>query len=145
MQGWTATTRHGIIRKRSTKRLKHTWNLLRKNLQLNSRLKANKIIGRGKVFSRQRIPQYSCARKETVDIDILVTSKNGDREIIKTICRDHSRIKKWNQLRQFRQTTTKVTPIEKTLAGYISRMSQEFKRDSKWRTNSAAHPFLQII
>ena len=34
MQDWTATTRHGITRKRSTKRLEHTGNLFRKNLQL---------------------------------------------------------------------------------------------------------------
>ena len=34
MQGWTATTRHGVTRKRSTKRLKHTGSLFRKNLQL---------------------------------------------------------------------------------------------------------------
>ena len=31
MQGWTATSRHGVTKKRSTKRLKHTENLLRKN------------------------------------------------------------------------------------------------------------------
>ena len=36
MQGWTATTRHGVTRKRSTKRLKHTGNLFTKNLQLIS-------------------------------------------------------------------------------------------------------------
>ena len=30
MQGWTATTRHWLTRKRSTKRLKHTGNLFRK-------------------------------------------------------------------------------------------------------------------
>ena len=34
MQGWTATKQHGVTRKRSTKRLKHTGNLFRKNLQL---------------------------------------------------------------------------------------------------------------
>ena len=34
MQGWTATTRHGITRKRSTQRSKHTGNIFRKNLQL---------------------------------------------------------------------------------------------------------------
>ena len=34
MQGWTAITRHGVTRKRSTKALKHTGNLFRKNLQL---------------------------------------------------------------------------------------------------------------
>ena len=33
MQGQTATTRHGVTRKRSTKKLKHTENLLRKNLK----------------------------------------------------------------------------------------------------------------
>ena len=35
MQGVTATTRHGVNRKRSTKILKYTGNLFRKNLQLN--------------------------------------------------------------------------------------------------------------
>ena len=34
MQGWTATMRHGVKRKRSTKRLKHTGNLFRINLWL---------------------------------------------------------------------------------------------------------------
>ena len=34
MQGWKATIRHGVIRKRNTKRLQHTGNLFRKNLQL---------------------------------------------------------------------------------------------------------------
>ena len=34
MQGRTATTRHGITRKRSKKRLKHTGNISRKNLQV---------------------------------------------------------------------------------------------------------------
>ena len=34
MQGGADTTRHGVTTKRSTKRLKHTGNLFRKNLQL---------------------------------------------------------------------------------------------------------------
>ena len=34
MQDWTATMRHGVTRKRSTKRLEHTGNLFRKNIQL---------------------------------------------------------------------------------------------------------------
>ena len=34
MPGWTATTRHWVARKTTTKRLKHTENLFRKNLQL---------------------------------------------------------------------------------------------------------------
>ena len=34
MQGWTATTRHKVTRKRSKKRLQHTGNLFRKNGKL---------------------------------------------------------------------------------------------------------------
>ena len=34
MQGRTGTTRHAVARKKSTKSLKHTGNLFRKNLQL---------------------------------------------------------------------------------------------------------------
>ena len=72
---------------------------------VNSRLKATKIIGQRKSFYRQRIPESRCATKETVDIYILVTSRNGDRKImqsIRTTSRPLSRIRKWNQLSQFR-------------------------------------------
>ena len=48
-------------------------------------LKATKIIGQRKAFYRQRIPEFSCAKKETVDIDILVTSRNDDRKIMQSI------------------------------------------------------------
>ena len=51
-------------------------------MSVNSRLKATKIIGQRKTFYRQRIPEPSCARKETVDTDILVTSGSGDRKIM---------------------------------------------------------------
>ena len=40
-----------------------------------------------------------------VDIDMLITSRNGDRKILQYIritSRTPSRIKKWNQLSQFR-------------------------------------------
>ena len=40
----------------------------------------NQDIGQRKAFYRQRISESSCARKETVNIDIFVTSKNGDRK-----------------------------------------------------------------
>ena len=46
-------------------------------MSVNSGLKATKIIDQRKAFYRQRIPEFSRARKETVDIDILVTSRNG--------------------------------------------------------------------
>ena len=42
-------------------------------MSVHSRLKATKIIAQRKAFSRQIIPESSYARKETVDIDILVT------------------------------------------------------------------------
>ena len=51
-------------------------------MSVNSGLKATKIIGHRKAFYRQRIPEFSYARKETVDIDILVTSRNGHRKIM---------------------------------------------------------------
>ena len=43
--------------------------------------------------------------KKTVDIDILVTSRNGERKIMQSIritSRSTSRIRKWNQFTQFR-------------------------------------------
>ena len=73
-------------------------------MSVNSRLKATKIIGQRKAFYRQRIPESSCAGKETVDIDILVTSRVGDRKTMQSIgitSRPTSRKMKWNQLRQF--------------------------------------------
>ena len=70
----------------------------------NSRRKSIKIIGQSKAFYRQRIPESSCARKESVDIDILVTSRNGNRKIMQSIRitgRSTSRKRKCNQLSQF--------------------------------------------
>ena len=61
---------------------------------VNTGLKATKIIGQRKAFYRQRIPEFSPARKETVDIDIVVTPRNGDRKIMQSIritSRPHSR------------------------------------------------------
>ena len=54
-------------------------------MSVNSGLKATKIIGQRKAFYRQRIPEFSQAKKETVDIDILVTSRNGVRKIMQSI------------------------------------------------------------
>ena len=55
--------------------------------------------------------------KETVDIDILVTSRSGDRKIKQSIGiarRPPLRKIKWNQLSQFSRTSTEVIPAEKT-------------------------------
>ena len=73
-------------------------------MSANSKLKVTKIIGQRKAFYRQRIPETRCARKETIDIDILVTSRNDDIKIMQSIrltSRPPSRKRKWNQLSQF--------------------------------------------
>ena len=73
-------------------------------MSVNFKLKATKIIGQRKAFFRQKIPEPSCARKETVDIDILVTYRNGDRKVmgsIRIMSRSNSKKMKWNQLSQF--------------------------------------------
>ena len=98
-------------------------------MSVNSRLKVTKIIRQRKTFYRQRIPKSSCARKETVDIDILVISRNGDRKIMQSIrisSTTPSTIRKWNQFSQL-----KALAIQKTSVGYILTMYQEFKRGSK--------------
>ena len=48
-------------------------------MSANSRPKATKIIDQRKAFYRQRIPESTCVRKRTVDIDILVTSRNLEK------------------------------------------------------------------
>ena len=70
-----------------------------------------------KALCRHRIPESSCARKETVDIDILVTSRNSGRKImqfIRIMSRPPLRMRKWNQLCQFRLTSAKEILLEKT-------------------------------
>ena len=42
-------------------------------------------MGQRKAFRMQRIPESTCARKETVDIDILATSRDGDRKIMQLV------------------------------------------------------------
>ena len=39
-------------------------------------------MGQRKTFYRQRYPEPSCVRKETVNINILVTSRNVDPKIM---------------------------------------------------------------
>ena len=67
----------------------------------------------------QRIPEASCVSKKTVDIDILVTSGNGDRKIMQT-----NRINKQTSLENRKMELVEpvhlqkiaiiVIPIEKT-------------------------------
>lgn len=46
---------------------------------IKTRLEAVPITSLPKSFYRQRIPKYTSKRKETVDIEILITSKNRDK------------------------------------------------------------------
>ena len=55
-----------------------------------------------KAFYRKRIPESSHARKRTVDI--LITTRNGDRKTMQSIritSRPNTKKRKWNQFRQF--------------------------------------------
>ena len=68
-------------------------------MSVDSIFKATKIIGQRKAFFMQRIPESSCATKETVDIDTLVTSRNGDKKIMQSIritSRPTFSKRKWN-------------------------------------------------
>ena len=68
-------------------------------------MSVNYIIGQRKALYEEIIPESSCAMKETVDIDILVISRNGDRIIMQSITTTStpsSRTRKWKQLSQFR-------------------------------------------
>ena len=49
-------------------------------MSVNPGLKGTKIIRQRKAFYRQIIPESSCERKKTVDIDILVTSRNRTKK-----------------------------------------------------------------
>ena len=52
---------------------------------VNSRLEAIQIRDQRKAFYMQGIPESSCARKEILDIDILVTSRKGDRKNMQSV------------------------------------------------------------
>ena len=114
-------------------------------MAVNSRLKATQLIGQRNAFRRQRISESSCARKETVYIGILKTPRNSDRKIMQSIrvtSGPPTRIRKWNQLSQCRWKSTKVIPVEKTQAGYISAISQGFKKGSKCWISCPTHTSL---
>ena len=49
-------------------------------MSVNSRFKAIYVTGQRKDLFRERIPEYSCATEEAVDIEILVISRNGDKK-----------------------------------------------------------------
>ena len=54
-------------------------------MSVNFRHKVTKTIGQRKAFHRHRTPESICAKKDIVNIDIIVTSRNGDRKIMRSI------------------------------------------------------------
>ena len=50
-------------------------------------------MGQMKALYKQRIPEPSCAMKETINMDIFEKSTNGDRKIMQTT-RPPSKIRK---------------------------------------------------
>ena len=82
-------------------------------MPINSGLKAKKR----KTLYRRRIPIFSSSSKETVDTDILITSRNGDRKVvwpIRITSGPSTRTSKRNQSSQLIWTLTKVKLKEKT-------------------------------
>ena len=82
--------------------------MFRKNLVkrclLILELKPLRSEAKGKHSTGKEFRQSRFARKETVDIDILVRSRNGDRKIMQSIritSRPLSGKSKWNQFSQF--------------------------------------------
>ena len=74
-------------------------------MSVNYKLKTIEIIGERKAFYKQRSRESSFAKKETVDIDILITSRDDNRKIMKSIritIGPLLRITKWSQLSQFK-------------------------------------------
>ena len=87
-------------------------------MSVNSGLKATKVIGQRKAFYRQRIPAFCCARKETVHIDILVTSRSGDRKIMQSIRITSTLVK------------NEVEPVEPVLKNI--NQSNAYRKDLSW-------------
>ena len=87
-------------------------------MSATSRLKATKIIGQRKAIYKQRIPQCSYAKKETVNIDILLTSRNGNRKILQAM-----RIMSRPHLRE-------VEPVEPVLKHIYH--SNTYRKDLSW-------------
>ena len=84
---------------------------------LNLALKPYRLKAKGKHFTGREFQGLAVRGKKLLKIDILVTSRNGDRQIMQTIrimSRPPSRTRKWNQLSQFWRISTKVIPREKT-------------------------------
>ena len=76
-------------------------------MSVNFRLSAILILGQRNVFCRKRIQKFrkETAMEETVDINILITPRNGGRKIMQTIRRRSgpaTRMRKWNKFSQFR-------------------------------------------
>ena len=115
-----------------------------KNKFQNFQGKLMVYIAQRKEFYRWRVPESSYVRKEAIDKDILITARNNNRKIIQSrriTSGPAARIRKWSQINQFRWTSIRVIPTEKTEGGYFSMMIQGFKRYTKWRTNSPTYPF----
>ena len=78
--------RHEVTRKKEEKDEKDIGELFereqRKKVSINCLLKTIYIIVKWKAFCMQRTQEPSCARKGTVDIDILIASRNGHRTIM---------------------------------------------------------------
>ena len=90
MQGSKATTRYGVIEQKMKKIKSKQENMFRRNLKIKLcllilSLKLFRRTGQGKAFNMYRIPESNRTRKESVDMSILMTSRNVDRKTMQFI------------------------------------------------------------
>ena len=87
----------------------------------------------------------SCARKETVEINTLTTSRNGDRKIIQAV-RTKSELpmrkRKWNQ---FNQIICQYKTYRTDLAWSHFTINQDLKTSYNCSNRSPTYPFLHLI
>ena len=119
-----------------------------KKVALNFRFKAIPIVSEKKSFCRSRVLEPNCKRKETINIDILITLRNGVRKVTQTTgitSELSSRIKKRNQISLFRWTFANIVPTEdfdwRFVQIHIWTTIHRFK-SRKNRTKSSSYPFL---
>ena len=88
-------------------------------LNVNSRHKAIQIIGQRKAFYKQIIPESSCARKETVDIDIFLRSRNR--------VKNHAIYQKNKQNSRENKEVEPAEPVQKNIY-----QSNTYRKDLNW-------------
>ena len=88
-------------------------------MSINSSRNANQIIGQRRAFHRHRILASNCVRRESVDIDILVPSRNGEK--------NHAPCKNGEWTCHKNEEVEQVQPVQMNI-----QLSNNYKIDLTW-------------